>query len=171
MDIVDFWSKQVNKWKEEQKCDMCFEFSAPLFEDASNIFQTREACCTYVLLTGWKERSTPTYDRISSLKLNQSTDVIFTIDIVQKGDLGTNNYNEIEGHPIEQSRYETIYKPIRECINLNKIELDFCLFLGFKPQESKWELEMSRAYLDNNYFGWKITATFRIENSDEIIWN
>lgn len=171
MNIVKFWSDQVNKWKETDKCNMCWEFSAPLFEDASNIFQNREACCTYVLLTDLTENTVPRYNTQTGFKTAQHTDYSFTVDFVIKGDLGTNNYNEIKDHPIEESRYETIYRPLRECINLNDIDLDFCEFLGYIPENMRWNMSMSRAYLDNNYFGWKLTASFRVNNSDTFKFN
>lgn len=167
MDLVEFWEQQVAKWQEEQQCDRCWEFSATLWEDASNIFQTNEDCCTIVLFTGWREIINPIF-ATNNFPIKEYTDYIFTLDIVERGDLGTNNYNEINGHPVSESRVKTVYSPLRKCINTNKLTLDFCEFLGLKVDEMRWELTPTRAYLDNNYVGWNIKATFRIQNTDSL---
>lgn len=160
MDIIKFWADQVAKWQEDEKCDMCFEFSAPLFENATNITQTEEDCCTYVFLTNIKrKRNFKKYQ--TGFTYPDSCDWTFTIHFVKKGDLGTNNYNEIKPHPISESRWNNIYKPISECLDC-QLQLDFCEFVGLNVDEVAWNEEMEQAYLDNNYFGWRITATFRL---------
>lgn len=164
MDIVDFWSKQIAKWKEEDKCGMCWEFSAPLFENATNIQQNEEACCTYVFLTELKTRKNfKKYDGYGQTGYSfiESCDYSFTVHFVRQGDLGTNNYNEIKGHPIDEGRYNTIYKPITDCLDCD-LELDFCEFVGEQVDNLTWVQSMEQAYLDNNYFGWRLNITFRL---------
>jgi hypothetical protein len=160
VDIVDFWEQQVAKWQEEEKCGFCWEFGAPLFENASNIAQTEEDCCTYVFLTNIKKKRNFKRYPIGTVYVD-SCDYSFNVHIIRKGDLGTNNYNEIKGYAIADGRYNTIYKPIADCLDCD-VELDFCEFIGLQVDGVNWQEEMEQAYLDNNYFGWKITATFRL---------
>ena len=143
MDIVKFFSDQVSKWNDDNKCGFCWEFGAPL---------TRVA----------RQRGA-TYHQTTNLLTSTYCDYSFNLHVVRKGDLGTNNYNEISGHPIEESRWNEIYNPIAECLDCN-LQLDFCEFLGIQANQIAWSEEMERAYTDNNYYGWKITAKFRINN-------
>ncbi|HSH68032.1 MAG TPA: hypothetical protein VLB84_20025 [Bacteroidia bacterium] len=163
MDIVKFWKQQVEKWQEDEKCGFCWEFSAPLFENVTNIQQTEEDCCTYVFLTKLVRNRVPQFSANTGFLNRKFCDYSFTLHVVRKGDLGTNNYNEIAGHPIEESRWNEIYKPIADCLDCD-LMLDFCEFVGLKVDEMTWREEMEQAYMDNNYFGWRITATFRVES-------
>lgn len=168
MDLIEFWEKQVAKWQEDEQCGRCWEFSATLWEDASNILQTTESCCTFVLLTSWRETIVPSFSSDTGYIINEYTDYSFTLDIVEKGDLGTNNYDEIKGHPISESRVKTVFSPLKACINISKLQLAFCEFIGLKVDEMRWEMIPTRAYLDNNYVGWNIRASFRIQNTDSM---
>ena len=160
MDIVKFWQQQVEKWSEDEKCGMCWEFSAPLFENASNVQQTTESCCNYVFLTNLRKvKNYRTYP--SGHTFVESCDYAFNLHVIRKGDLGTNNYNEIPGYAIADGRYEKIYKPIADCLDCD-LELDFCDFIGLQVNELRWVESMEQAYLDNNYFGWRIEANFRL---------
>lgn len=161
MDVVDFFKKQVEKWQTDGKCGFCWEFSAPLIESQTNIQQTDEACCTYVFLTEIETNEVPRFSANTGFVNGKNCDTTFTLHVVRKGDLGTNNYSEIKGHPISESRWETIYKPLSDCLDCNLI-LDFCEFVGLKVDITQWRKTIEHAYLDNNYFGWKIRATFRI---------
>lgn len=160
MDIVDFWKQQIDKWNEDEKCGMCWNFSAPLFENASNIQQTSESCCTYVFLTNIKRvKNFRTYP--TGMTDVDSCDYSFNLHVIRKGDLGTNNYNEIRGYAVADGRYNEIYKPIADCLDCD-LQLDFCEFLGVNINEISWVETMEQAYLDNNYFGWRIAANFRL---------
>ena len=69
-------------------------FSAPLFENASNIQQTTEACCNFVFLTNLRKvKNYRTYQ--TGHTFVESCDYSFNLHVIRKGDLGTNNYNEI----------------------------------------------------------------------------
>lgn len=162
MDIVKFFAEEVSKWNENNKCGMCWEFGAPLFENATNIQQLDETCCTYVFITKISKQKGASYNSQTNLLTSTYTDYSFTLHLVKQGYLGTNNYNEIKGYPIDESRWNTIYKPISECIN--GLNLDFCNFIGIQPNQITWNEDMEQNYLDNNYFGWRITAKFRINN-------
>jgi len=53
MDIVDFWSKQITIWDENNKCGLCWSFGAPLVSSQLNIEQSipGKECCVNVFLT------------------------------------------------------------------------------------------------------------------------
>lgn len=162
MEIVDFWKRQVDKWQTENKCGFCWEFGAPLKDSQLNIEQTDEACCTYVFLTEIETVETPKFSPNTGFLNGKNCDTTFTLYVVRKGDLGTNNYSEIKGHPISESNWETIFNPISECLDCNLI-LDFCtLEYGLKIDITQWRKTLEHAAFDNNYFGWKVRGTFRI---------
>ena len=162
MDVVDFWSRQVNKWNEDEKCDQCWVFGAPLINSQQNIQQTENPCCVHVFLTGITTNDVFQISQNTGFTNKKFCDITFTLRVLKQGVLGKNNYNEILGHPIEESNWNEIYKPIADCLDCNLI-LDFCELLGMTPQITQWRKEIEHAYLDNNYFGWRITGTFRIE--------
>ena len=163
MDIVKFFSDQVTKWNTDNKCGFCWEFGAPLFEETTNIQQTDEACCTYVFLTKVARQRGNEYAQSTGLLSKKWCDYSFNLHVLRKGDLGTNNYNEIKGHPIEESRWNEIYQPIANCLDCD-LQLDFCEFFGIDANQMVWNEDMESNYMDNNYFGWRITAKFRIYN-------
>jgi len=165
MDIIEFWDQLIAKWNTEQKCNLCFAFEAPLFESASNIVQAKEnkECCVMSLLTNVGEREVPSFSSQSGWEISVNKDYTFDIHFVTQGDLSTNNYTEIKGYTKETSRWNTIYNPIRGCLDRLEIQRELCLFTGLKVDVATWDLTLAReAYLDNNYFGWKLKVNFRI---------
>lgn len=161
MNVIDFWQKQVNKWNDESKCDFCWEFSAPLYRSDLNKIQRKEECCTYVFLTDYSVELRNEYNQSTGLIPRRYNDHAFNLYLLRQGDLGTNNYNEINGHPIADSNWETIYKPILECLEQEDLLLDFCEFIGVAPNVMRWRFDMVRAFQDDNYIGWKLSITFR----------
>ncbi len=164
--IVNFWDNLITQWKAENKCGLCWaDFEAPLVESASNIVQLKEGdqCCVLPLLTNIRETETVSYSPTTFFEIRVNQDQAFDIHFVTQGDLGTNNYTEIKGHPKEESRWATIYKPIKDCLNRLDIQRELCVYTGLKIDITLWELTPARqAYLDNNYFGWKLKVNFRI---------
>jgi hypothetical protein len=158
MDIVKFWKDQVDLWNDQDKCGLCFEFSAPLVQSQANTNQTETPCCVQVWITdiGFKENIV----RASSGLITSKTCVdTFTLWVAKESPLGVNNYNEIKGHPIEESKWSEIFLPIKECLGCDNI-LDTCELLG----QTNVNVDLTNAtiihnYLDN-YNGWKVNYTF-----------
>lgn len=165
MDIVKLFEDVTELFNTEQKCDKCWEFSAPFFEDALNKVQTEEPCCVQLMLTNFRYLSQLTYLTSGFLK-DVVKDYAFDLYILQKtgeAGLGTNNYNEIKGHPVNESKWATVYKPLFDCLN-DSAALELCQTLGFNAEITKWEMSLVRNYQDDNYDGWLIRATIRTRN-------
>ena len=170
MDIVKFWSDVTAQWQAEQKCGLCWEFEAPYIEALSHSIQNvnrdeigDEKCCVSVIYTTPQISETQGIHPLTQFPIREGRDYSFTIHFVKRGDLGTNNYTEIKGHPVSESRHETTYNPILKCLEDKRLYELFCEYVGKKIDVPVWRLQPSHAYLDNNYFGWKLTATFREE--------
>lgn len=168
MDIVKFWKEQVEKWNEDNKCDLCWDFSAPLIESASNIVQPTQGkeCCVKVMLL--RERVTAfstsnNYNSTTQLLVNQNCSTSFQLLVLFDSKLGINMYNEIKGHSTDESVWVTKLSVIEECLKCDA-NLDFCLFLGNQYRITQWSGVQVVNYLNSNYVGYKITATFQKNN-------
>ena len=159
MDIVAYFKDQVEKWNEEQKCGLCFEFSAPMFESALNVVQPEEPCCVQVMLTDLNYTASNTYAS-SGLLSSQICEYSFTLYVLKASALGVNNYNEIKGHDTDSSKWATIYKPLADCFSCD-VQLDFCALLGYAPEIKRWSMKMVKNYQDLTFDGWRIEGTFK----------
>lgn len=162
MDIVKYFEDQVLKWNTDEKCGECFEFSAPMFESAINIVDPEAPCCVQVMLTDLGYLETTSYGS-NGLLNNKACEYSFTLYVLKASSLGVNNYNEVKGHDVSGSKWETIYKPLQECFSCDT-QLDFCNLLGYAPEVKKWSLKMVRNYQDLNFDGWRIDGIFKINN-------
>lgn len=160
MDIIYFWKEQIRLWNEESKCGLCFEFSAPLIPSQINIVQ-EENCCVNVFLTDLKFREIKNRNPVTGLLIGKTCVWNFSIYFLVRENLGVNNYNEIKDHPIEESKWETIFKPIIDCLGCDNI-LDTCELLGVTNVNVDMPSDalLIHNYLDNNYNGWKVNYSF-----------
>lgn len=158
MDIVDFWKKQVEAWDAENKCGFCWTFGAPLTDEAANTQQTEEPCCVSVFVTDITQSSSRRYADTSWLN-SRVDNHGFTLYVLKRDGLGVNNYNEILGHPVTESKWETILKPLKECVTAEGV-LEFCEILGYNVQIPTWQMETRINWLDENYTGWRIRVNF-----------
>lgn len=159
MDIVNFWNKQVEKWNCDNKCDMCWEFHAPLVLSQLNITQTN-SCCVNIFLTDVRFREEKNINQITTLTTSKRCIWNFSIYALVQQDLGVNNFNEIKGHPVDQSKWSNILYPIIQCLGCDNI-LDFCEILGEDIIVTQnGDAVLIHNYLDSNYNGWKINYTF-----------
>jgi hypothetical protein len=163
MDIIDFWQKQVDKWNEENHCGLCWEFGAPLQQSQSNIQQLREdtKCCVQVFITDLSWEKHRSYNPTTGLVVSEYCDWTFNLFMLIPSELGKNNYNEISGYPIEESKWLTIFKPLIDCTACDPI-IDFCEILGYNVQIPKWGGKTVHNYLAMVYDGIRITTTFRV---------
>lgn len=160
MDIVKFWKDQTELWNEQEKCGLCWEFSAPLVSSQINIVQD-ETCCVNVFLTDIRFRETKQRNSVTGLTIGKTCIWTFSLWCLKKENLCVNNYNEIKGYPVDESKWETIFKPIIECLGCDNI-LDTCELLGVTNVnvDMNQDATLIHNYLDNNYNGWKINYTF-----------
>lgn len=164
MDIVKFWSDQVTAWNDSEKCGFCWAFGAPLEEQTTNIHQLKDdsKCCVQVFLTdptfGEKPLFSPSTGFVNDIEQTES----FTLWVLLPSKLGQNNWNEITGYDTDESRWHTIFEPLRKCVNSTTV-IDACTILGYKVDVLKWEGRLVVNYQDMNYAGWRINGTFRVK--------
>lgn len=159
MDIVKFWKDQVALWNEQEKCDLCFEFAAPLINSQINTIQN-ETCCVQVFITDISFRENIVRNSVTGFTTSKTCIDTFVLWALQKSELGVNNYNEIKGHPIEESKWNNIFLPLKECLSCGNV-LDTCEILGqTNVNVDLTNASMVHSYLDDAYNGWKINYTF-----------
>jgi len=160
MDIVEFFKQVAADWNAETKCGFCWEFGAPLEESAANKQQQETKCCVKLMLYDITVNQQRTFDPVTTFQTGRADSHSFTLLAVKQDDIGKNNYNEIQGHPIEESKWEETLRPLQECLSAENL-LPFCEKLGYSVQVTAWNMSTKTNYLDANYTGWQIRATFK----------
>lgn len=159
-DIVDFFKEQTAKWNDEQKCGFCYTFGAPLFNSEINVQQT-EDCCMQVFLSNISVKSiyNQNINNFNGIKQLEQCIYSFELHLLKQVPMGINNYNEIQNHPIEESKWQTIFKPLLNCFGCGINECsDIDTFVGY----NNYNVSLVHNYLDNNYNGIKINASITI---------
>lgn len=153
-DIVNLFKKKIEQWNKSNKCGYCWEFSAPLRVSDLNEYQQRgEDCCVHVFLTNLRGNET-NYRPAMSYTI-APTRQFATVYFLMKDNIGVNVYNEIDGHPISESKWETILKKIFECI----FHIDFCdINENILIEGISWQTKID--WQDSNYTGWQFDFTF-----------
>lgn len=163
MDIVNFWKLQTDKWQADNKCGLCWQFGAPLVQSQINISQSEadKACCVNVFVTDITYNEVIGYNSQTGFRNVEAHEWSFNIHVLTPVQLGVNNYNEIKGHDIDESKWVTVFKPILDCLSTEKV-LDFCFLLNERVNITKWQGFLVHNYLDSNLNGWRFAGTFRI---------
>lgn len=163
MDVVNYWAQQVEKWNEESKCDLCWDFGAPLTEWAAETYQIKagKECCVQVLLlfpdnVFSTNRTYASSGLITNLTCTNSFQVLFLLP----SRIDINNYNEIPGHSIEESKWFTVFNKLKQCIECDA-ELDFCEILGTSYNITNWSARLVNNYTSNNYAGFRLNVSFQ----------
>lgn len=157
IDFVDFFEKQIAIWNDEELCDSCwkFEFSERLSEiNESN--QTDDDCCIMVFLTDYRPSKIRNYNTDSQYKMSERIRYTFSLYFLQHDRIDINVHKEIKGHPVEESKWNTILKPIIECVG----DFDFCELIGKPVQYLRDEWNPVLDFQDNNYSGWRVQLQF-----------
>lgn len=160
MDIVNFFKQQTDKWNADKKCGFCWEFGAPLVASQINATQN-ETCCVKVFLTDITFSETKTYHPTTGYVTGRVHEWGFTLRALVPVALGVNNYNETKGHDVDESKWETVFYPILQCLSEDNI-LEFCDILGLNVNVPIWRAFLEHNYLNENYNGWRFAGTFRI---------
>ena len=160
MKLIDFLEKQVQKWNTENKCGQCYEFYAPLTEEALNKQQLKN-CCVSIMLT-MDRGQVFGVDRIYNTQTGTKSDEWefknFALYFVVPQGININNHTEILGHSTELSKSKTL-EYLQGCII--DFDLDFCEFLGAEWQLMPWSAQQLLNYRDNNYTGYRISISIR----------
>lgn len=161
MNLVSFWQQQVSKWNDEQKCDLCWSFGAPLIESAVSVQQLKD-CCVQVLLLRDKGNAfsmSTTYDNTTGLITAKSCIKSFQLLVVIPGELGVNNFNEIPNHSTDESNWSTKLSKLEECLSCDA-NLNFCEFLGRSYRVTNWSAVQVLNEGDNCYIGYRLNVSF-----------
>lgn len=161
MRLVEFFTKQIEKWNLENKCGQCFEFHAPLTESALNKQQLQNSCCVSVMLTRDRVNAFGTdftVDRRFGFNSDEWKYKNFTLLFVLPQGLDLNNHTEILGNEIDNAKY-VVLEDLEECID--EMELDFCDLIKESWMLSNWTATQLINYAANNYTGWRVNVTIR----------
>ena len=166
MDVVNFFKQQVDKWNAEEKCGFCWEFGAPQTIAGINEYvvetDVEECCPVLVFVTDRSYRKNKVYNQITGLLQDKdyTIDYTFTLHTLVMDRIDTNVYNEQKGHPISESKEETILRPLEVCL-CGDTPFDFCELICKDIKIINWNAITRINWLDNNYTGWSITMTLR----------
>ena len=160
LDIVDFWKKQTDLWNQQTKCGLCWEFSAPLVPSQINVVQ-KEDCCVQVFLTDIKFKENKVRNSVTNLITGKTCVWTFSLWCVVPVNLGVNNYNEIKGHSVDESKWNEVFYPLINCLGCDNI-LDTCELLGVTNVNVDMfgDATLIHNYLDDNYNGWRVNYQF-----------
>jgi len=161
--MIHFFEQQITKYNTEKKCGFSWTFSAPLTQEALYLQQIRQSEKTHLQAMFLQDKQPAfsvqnIYDPKTGLLINRFYIENFSLFILLPDQLGVNNYNEITGHNISDSRSAELIK-IKKCIA--DLQLDFCGFIGSDLQLIKWEAHQKINFTPNNYLGYQINATVK----------
>ncbi len=158
---IEFFKEQVKIWNENQYCGNCWDFGAPLSESGFEKYQLKEGkeCCYQLIITDYSVDESNEYNTASFAR-RKTCNHRFTMYIVKASSIDINTYNEIEDHPINESKWETILKPLFECFSCDAM-IDYCAIVGYPVLIPQWRVEKVINKHSNNYDGIKITGVFR----------
>lgn len=164
-DIVGAIKTAVEQWNTDVKCGYCWEFTAPMRESDLNEYQKKsDDCCVLVAVTDYRWECLTPVNRSTGLPLLATEIFNFNLHVLIQDRIDINVYNEISGYPEAQSKWDTILKPLADCVVCNPI--DFCSVLGYPLEVSRWSANSRIDWLDNNYTGWTINVQLRKNNND-----
>jgi hypothetical protein len=165
MDIVKYWQDQVTEWDNNQAKGFDWVFGAPLIESLANKYQTPEGKknAVHVFLTDLRINVSSSYSRTDFLN-GVSESYNMSLYVMKHDNVGRNSYNEILGHPIDDSRWVQILQPLKEhLVDNQETLLSFCGKLGYKVNVTSWSMSPELLWQDNNFTGWRVNVGFQIK--------
>lgn len=165
IDIVNLFNQIANRFNDENKCGQCWEFHAPMWEDQINVVKSDNPCCVQMMMTNVRMNTSTQYNTLTNLVQNRYTDYLFNLYVLKQSNAGVQNFNEIKEYNTNTSKWETIYKPLAECLSDYNI-LPLCDILGEKLNVNSWSFTPVRNYAAMNYDGWLISISLRKYEND-----
>lgn len=164
VDVVSIVESNVSDWNDEQKCGWCWEFTAPMRESDLNEYRYKnDGCCVIVAITDFRWSCSVGYNRTTGLATLGYGTYDFNLHFLVGSNVGLNVHNEIDGHPISESKWAAILDPLMQCVGCKP--LDFCTSLGYPLEVTRWSAQPRLDWLDNNYDGWSIQVQLRENNT------
>lgn len=162
-DVIGSISQMVSDWNADEKCGLCWEFTAPIRESDLNEYQKKtDECCVIVAVTDYRYQVITNVNRQSGLIINKSEVFNFNLHFLSLDDLGLNVYNEIPNHPLNESKWATILKPLADCAVTDL--LTFCEYIGNELEIVNWIATPKIDWQDMNYTGWTVQVQLRNNN-------
>lgn len=163
MNVTKAFSDIVTQWNTDNKCGCCWEYAGRLRESDLNEYQKRsEDCCILVAITDYTWSYITVFDRTTGFNTTEAKEWRFNLHVLASDDIGLNMYNEIAGHDLSESKYETILQPLEDCMIT---PVDFCEATGNKIEVVSWGSARERIdWLDMNYTGYTIPVQLRLNN-------
>lgn len=168
-DVIGSISQMVSDWNGneeleiESKCGLCWEFTAPIREsDLNEYIKRSDECCVIVAVTDYRYSVQQTVNRNSGMITNKAEVFNFNLHFLAFDDLGLNVYNEIPNHPLNESKWATILKPLADCAVTDL--LTFCEYIGRELEVVTWIASPRIDWQDMNYTGWSVQVQLRNNN-------
>ncbi|MDM1542353.1 hypothetical protein [Empedobacter sp. 189-2] len=159
---------QVTTWNEQNKCGFSWEFSAPLFLNKINTVQVENTSAVQVMLI-WQGQllyeGGLNYNQFGLVTSTNTSSDNFELYFLLPSYLDENNYNEIKGHPVDESRsieLERLLSCLRGDNTNSGAMLDLCNTFDGKYKLSKWNVfAVNENFLDNNYIGFRVQISLQ----------
>lgn len=156
---------KVEYWNLQEKCGFQWEFSAPLWTSTINNVQVQNPDAIQVMLcwnTNLLYDGSIQYDSTLGLPSISPASDNFDLYFLLASNIDINNYNEAEGHPIEEARIWDLEK-LLECIKDTSL-IDVCATLK-DYQVTRWQVYgIPQNFADNNYIGFRVSVSLRKYN-------
>jgi len=156
-DIIQFFKNLTDylNTNNVEACDGCYFFGAPLSQSAKELQEVPDSdCdCTFMFVTKYDYQLQDNYNRSTEILSSRYVSHSITLEVLKHDDIGVNNYSEISNHPVEESRWETIFKPIQTCMSRDNL-FQFCEVLGKPIKITSFSARMQILSTSNNYSGW-----------------
>lgn len=163
-DIVKFFKEVVDYLNNNptEGCGGCFYYGAPLTQSAKELQQVPdESCdCTFMFVTRYEYSIQDSVNPRTTILTDRFVSHSVTLEVVKHDKIGKNNYSEIEDYPISESRWETIFKPIQQCMSRDNMFF-FCEVLGKTMQITAFSARMQILSTSNEYSGWVYNINLR----------
>lgn len=154
IDIVKVIHKQIKIFNKKEKCGFCWEFEAPMrLSDLNESEKKNDDCCVRVFLTDLRIQKNRRYPSASPYWHNEKTNTYsFNLHLYMYDRVDLNVYKEQAGHPLRESKWIKILRPLMKCFD----EFDFCKLTG---KQLRYDAEIWDPQIDvfnSNYTGWII---------------
>lgn len=166
MDIIDILDKEITKWNDESRCDLCWKFVPGGRSDYFNNVKPRQGdeCCVYVGVLSIRQVSGISVVNQHVTK-NYCDWYIRLVAGIPSG-LDLQFYNENSDHSTCEGKWSRYISKVFDCFGGCCIEMDLCDIhncqgLDTTVEAVRWESEMVMNYKDMNLDGVLVTGVFR----------